>query len=104
VILDFAFFTGDAHGMNMIVKAANRACAWLMEHSAARRFYIFSGFEAEKKSAGNLLRGEAHGMNMIVKAANRACAWLMEHSAARRFYIFSGFEAEKKSAGNLLRG
>ena len=57
VIVDFGFFTGDAHGMNMIVKAANKACAWIMQHSKARRFYVFSGFESEKKSSGHLLGG-----------------------------------------------
>jgi len=57
VIVDFRFFTGDAHGMNMIVKATARACAWIMENSPARRYYLFSGFESEKKASGNLLTG-----------------------------------------------
>ncbi len=74
VIVDFAFFTGDAHGMNMIVKAANKACAWIMEHSTARRFFLFSGFESEKKSSANLLRG---GKGKQVVAGARIPASLM---------------------------
>lgn len=57
VIVHFVFHTGDAHGMNMIVKAANRACGWLAEHSGALRYYLFSGLEAEKKASANLLAG-----------------------------------------------
>lgn len=57
VIVHFVFHTGDAHGMNMIVKAANRACAWLVEQSDALRYYLFSGLEAEKKASANLLSG-----------------------------------------------
>jgi hydroxymethylglutaryl-CoA reductase (NADPH) len=57
VIVEFCFFTGDAHGMNMIVKAASKACEWILEHSVAERFYIFSGLESEKKASGNLFPG-----------------------------------------------
>jgi hydroxymethylglutaryl-CoA reductase (NADPH) len=71
VIVDFGFFTGDAHGMNMVVKAANQACAWIMRHSAARRFYLFSGFESEKKSAANLLRG-GKGKRVVAGARVKA--------------------------------
>jgi hydroxymethylglutaryl-CoA reductase (NADPH) len=71
VIVEFAFFTGDAHGMNMIVKAANKACAWIMEHSRARRYYIFSGLESEKKSSGNLLGG-GKGKRVVAGARIKA--------------------------------
>lgn len=57
VLVTFAFSTGDAHGMNMIARATDRACRRLMELSDARRYLLFSGAEAEKKAAGNLLAG-----------------------------------------------
>jgi hydroxymethylglutaryl-CoA reductase (NADPH) len=57
VIVNFCYFTGDAHGMNMIVKATEQACKWIMDHSTARRFYIFSGFSSEKRASGSLLMG-----------------------------------------------
>jgi hydroxymethylglutaryl-CoA reductase (NADPH) len=74
VIVDFRFFTGDAHGMNMIVKAAGKACAWIMQHSAAERFYPFSGLESEKKASGNLLPG---GKGKRVVAGARVPAALL---------------------------
>jgi len=57
VIVNFCYFTGDAQGMNMIVKATEQACKWIMDHSEARRFYVFSGFSSEKRASGSLLTG-----------------------------------------------
>lgn len=57
VVVHFAFWTADAHGMNMIVKAADRACRWLVEHGHAPRYYVFSGAESEKRASGALFAG-----------------------------------------------
>ena len=57
VIVNFSYTTGDAHGMNMIVKATEQACQRIMSHSKARQFYIFSGFSSEKRASGSLLSG-----------------------------------------------
>ncbi len=57
VIVNFCYFTADAHGMNMIVKATERACRWIMLHMGATDFYLFSGHSSEKRGSGNLLRG-----------------------------------------------
>lgn len=57
VIVNFCFHTADAQGMNMIVKAAEEACLWIMKRSRAEKFYIFSGYSSEKKAAGALLGG-----------------------------------------------
>jgi len=57
VIVNFCYFTGDAQGMNMIVKATEQACKWIMDHSDAFRFYVFSGFSSEKRASGSLLAG-----------------------------------------------
>lgn len=57
VILNFCYCTGDAHGMNMIVKATQAACDWIMRNSEARRYSLFSGLSSEKRSSGFLLAG-----------------------------------------------
>jgi hydroxymethylglutaryl-CoA reductase (NADPH) len=75
VLVSFCFSTGDAHGMNMIAKAASTACAWIMDHTAARRFYMFSGVEAEKKAAAHLLPG---GKGKKVVAGARISAELLQ--------------------------
>lgn len=57
VIVSFCYFTADAHGMNMIVKATEHACQWIMAHSQATDFYLFSGYSSEKRGSGALLPG-----------------------------------------------
>jgi hydroxymethylglutaryl-CoA reductase (NADPH) len=57
VIVNFCYFTADAQGMNMIVKATEQACQWLMRHSRAQRYYLFSGLSTEKRASGFLLPG-----------------------------------------------
>lgn len=57
VVVHFGYWTADAHGMNMIVKATDRACRWLVEQSRAGRYYIFSGAESEKRASGSLFAG-----------------------------------------------
>ena len=55
VIVNFCYFTADAHGMNMIVKATERACRWMLLNTAATDFYLFSGHSSEKRGSGALL-------------------------------------------------
>jgi hydroxymethylglutaryl-CoA reductase (NADPH) len=57
VIVDFSYSTGDAQGMNMAVKATDEACRWIVEHTRAERYLIFSGFDSEKRASGSLLAG-----------------------------------------------
>jgi hydroxymethylglutaryl-CoA reductase (NADPH) len=57
VIVDFCYATGDAHGMNMIVKATDHACRWLVAQGLARHYHVFSGHSSEKRASGALLRG-----------------------------------------------
>lgn len=57
VAVHFVYWTADAHGMNMIVKATDHACRWLVEQGQARRYYVFSGAESEKRASGSLFGG-----------------------------------------------
>ena len=57
VIVNFCYHTGDAQGMNMIVKATEAACRLVLSRSRARRFQVFSGYSSEKRAAGVLLAG-----------------------------------------------
>jgi hydroxymethylglutaryl-CoA reductase (NADPH) len=57
VIVTFAYFTGDAQGMNMIVKATEAACQWIVGQGLATRFYTFSGYNSEKRASGSLMAG-----------------------------------------------
>lgn len=57
VMVDFCYSTGDAQGMNMIARATEQGCRWLVENSIARRYHLFSGMSSEKRASGLLLVG-----------------------------------------------
>ena len=56
-VLTFCYDTGDAHGMNMVAKAADAASRWIVEESAAKSYLLFSGLSSEKRPSGKLLGG-----------------------------------------------
>ncbi len=57
VIVNFVYATGDAHGMNMIVKATEAACRWIMQQTRAEHYIVLSGHSGEKRATGALLAG-----------------------------------------------
>lgn len=53
VIVNFGFSTGDAHGMNMIVKATDAICRWIKEnYRPGCTYFLFSGMCSEKRASG----------------------------------------------------
>ena len=75
VIVSFHYDTADAQGMNMIVKATERAAQWLVASGTAPRFKIFSGLSSEKRASGFLLAG---GKGKTVVAGARVPAAILE--------------------------
>ena len=57
VLVRFHYHTVDAHGMNMIAKATDRACRWISKMFGAQDYYLFSGYESEKHASGILFAG-----------------------------------------------
>lgn len=57
VLVRFYYYTVDAHGMNMIAKATDRACRWISKNFAVRDYHLFSGYESEKHASGALFAG-----------------------------------------------
>ncbi len=74
VELTLRFQTGDAHGMNMISKAAEAACRWLHEQTAAQGYLIFSGLSSEKRPSGRALTG-TKGKHLVagIEVPERSC-------------------------------
>ncbi|HEX4567801.1 MAG TPA: hypothetical protein VH138_14280, partial [Vicinamibacterales bacterium] len=67
VIVNFYYYTADAQGMNMIVKATEAAGEWLVAEGIAPRFAVFSGLSSEKRASGFLLTG-AKGKTVVAGA------------------------------------
>ena len=57
VMLTFYYDTGDAQGMNMIAKATEAACEYIVEQGLAHSYQIFSGLSTEKRAGGHLFAG-----------------------------------------------
>lgn len=57
VYLRFRFHTGDAHGMNMIARAADAACQLLCPLAPQSKYELFSGLSGEKRPGGLRLQG-----------------------------------------------
>ena len=55
VIVNFGFRTGDAQGMNMIVRATEAACHWIQANYSGTRYFLFSGLCGEKRASGFLM-------------------------------------------------
>jgi hydroxymethylglutaryl-CoA reductase (NADPH) len=55
VILNLGFSTGDAQGMNMIVKATDAVCRWVQKNYPASGHFLFSGLCSEKRASGFLM-------------------------------------------------
>jgi hydroxymethylglutaryl-CoA reductase (NADPH) len=55
VIFNLGFSTGDAQGMNMIVKATDAICRWVEASYPGARYLLFSGMCSEKRASGFLM-------------------------------------------------
>jgi hydroxymethylglutaryl-CoA reductase (NADPH) len=55
VIVNLGFFTADAQGMNMIVKATDAICRWVVASYPGTSYFLFSGMCSEKRGSGFLL-------------------------------------------------
>ena len=55
VIVNFGFRTGDAQGMNMIVRATDAVCHWIQDHYKGTKYFLFSGLCGEKRASGFLM-------------------------------------------------
>lgn len=86
VIVNFGYATGDAHGMNMIVKATEQACRWIERNYPHIRYFIFSGMCSEKRPSGYLLtRGKGKRVTAGAVVTHEALR-LYLHCTARQLF------------------
>jgi hydroxymethylglutaryl-CoA reductase (NADPH) len=55
VIVNLGFRTGDAQGMNMIVRATDAICRWVESRYPVASYFLFSGLCGEKRASGFLM-------------------------------------------------
>lgn len=76
VLVELRYSTGDAHGMNMIARASEAACALIAARLGVAPAMLASGFSSEKRPSGRLWAG---GKGKRVTAAARiARRWVRD--------------------------
>jgi hydroxymethylglutaryl-CoA reductase (NADPH) len=55
VLVNFGYRTGDAQGMNMIVRATEAICRWVEGNYPIASYFLFSGMCSEKRASGFLM-------------------------------------------------
>ena len=55
VLVNFGYYTADAQGMNLLVKATDHACKWIQKNAPISSYFVFSGMCSEKRPSGFLL-------------------------------------------------
>jgi hydroxymethylglutaryl-CoA reductase (NADPH) len=55
VLVNLGFRTGDAQGMNMIVRATDAICRWVEANYPIASYFLFSGLCSEKRASGFLM-------------------------------------------------
>ncbi|MEO8277478.1 MAG: hydroxymethylglutaryl-CoA reductase [Thermoanaerobaculia bacterium] len=100
VVVDFAYSTGDASGMNMAVRATEHACRWAIGRSPADSFEIFSGGESEKRASASLWNG---GKGKWAAAGARVDGSLLKRMLRTDARALSGY-VERCAAAHFASG
>lgn len=89
VMVNLGFSTGDAQGMNMIVKATEAICRWVEASYAGARYLLFSGMCSEKRASGFLLsRGKGKRVTAGCLLPHRVLRLYLHVSADELFRVW----------------
>lgn len=102
VVATFRYATGDAHGMNMITRATDAACRWLVEHAEVERFLPMSGASGEKhSSAVNLAGGKGKRVVASVRLPEEVLRPVLRVDAAQMEELWRRTALGQIQAGTL---
>jgi hydroxymethylglutaryl-CoA reductase (NADPH) len=100
VIVNFGFRTGDAQGMNMIVRATEAACHWIQARHAGTQYFLFSGMCGEKRASGFLMsRGKGKRVTAGALLPNDILRLYLHTTAEQMFRLW-----QATIVGNLQAG
>ncbi|HWF11177.1 MAG TPA: hydroxymethylglutaryl-CoA reductase [Bryobacteraceae bacterium] len=100
VIVNFGFRTGDAQGMNMIVRATDAACHWIRDNYPGTRYFLFSGLCGEKRASGFLMsRGKGKRVTAGALLTKEVLRIYLHTTADQMFRVW-----QSTVVGNLQAG
>jgi hydroxymethylglutaryl-CoA reductase (NADPH) len=89
VLVNLGFSTGDAQGMNMIVKATDAICKWVERNYQGARYLLFSGMCSEKRASGFLLtRGKGKRVTAGCLLPHEVLRMILHVSADQLFRVW----------------
>ena len=102
VLVNFGFTTGDAQGMNMIVKSADAVCAWIRNQQPGSSYLIFSGLCSEKRASGFVMtRGKGKRVTAGALLTNDVLRMYLHVTAAQLFRVWQSTVIGHLQAGAL---
>jgi len=102
VLVNFGFSTGDAQGMNMIVKAADAVCSWIQSQRPASSYLIFSGMCSEKRASGFVMtRGKGKRVTAGALLPHDVLRMYLHVSAADLFRVWQSTVVGHLQAGAM---
>jgi hydroxymethylglutaryl-CoA reductase (NADPH) len=96
VLVNLGFSTGDAQGMNMIVKATDAVCRWV------ERNFLFSGLCSEKRASGFLLtRGKGKRVTAGCLLPHQVLRMCLHVTADQLFRVWQSTVMGHLQAGSI---
>ena len=100
VIVNFGFFTGDAQGMNMIVRATDAICKWVGGNYPIENYFLFSGMCSEKRASGFLMtRGKGKRVTAGALLTHRIMRLYLHVTADQLFRVWQSTLVGQLQAG-----
>lgn len=100
VIVNFGFFTADAQGMNMIVRATDAICRWVGERYPIENYFLFSGMCSEKRASGFLMtRGKGKRVTAGALLTHRVLRLYLHVTADQLFRVWQSTLVGQLQAG-----
>jgi|SRR5579871_5059012 len=102
VMVNFGFRTGDAQGMNMIVRATDAICRWVGEKYRITSYFLFSGLCSEKRASGFLMtRGKGKRVTAGALLPRDVLRMYLHTTADALFRVWQSTVVGHLSAGAL---
>lgn len=102
VLVNFGYHTGDAQGMNMIVKATDAVCRWIRDAHPGSRYFIFSGMCSEKRASGFVMtRGKGKRVTAGALLPHAVLKMYLHVSAEQMFAVWHATVLGHLQAGSI---